>query len=246
MIKKIIPLILILLLTACSGNAELSQESKDLINTRVALALEETHSVQTAQAEATRLAYESPTPNPTSTFTLTPTDPPTLTYTPSPIPTETDTPEPTFTEIPSETPIGYIPENAIFIYATILGTGGNVGCGDDLIKLYSGHIRTGDVKADLTTALNTLFNAGQYAAGFHNATYPSNLQVVDVTIDAGGTAKVYLDGNYVVPEDSCTASRYRSQVWATGLQFEEVVRFIPFVGSKLLGDRLAVYSDGGG
>ena len=245
MIKKIIPLILILLLTACSVSAELSQESKDLINTQVALALEETHSVQTAQAESTRLAYESSTPEPTATFTLTPTDPPTQTYTPSPIPTETDTPEPTFTEIPSETPIGYIPENAIFIYATILGTGGNVGCGDDVIKLYSGHIRSGDVEADLATALNTLFSAGAYAAGFYNATYPSNLQVVDVGFSAG-TAKVYLDGNYVVPKDSCDASRYRAQVWATGLQFEEVTHFIPFVGSKLLGDRLAVYSDGGG
>jgi hypothetical protein len=245
MIKKLLPLILILVLAACSASDELSQASKDLINTQVALSLAETQSIQSIQLEATQLAYKSPTPNPTETFTLTPTDLPTLTFTPTPTPTETDTPEPTFTEIPTETPISYIPENAIFIYATILGTGGNVGCGDDLIKLYSGHIRTGDVKADLTTALNTLFSAGSYAAGFYNATYPSNLQVVDVTMSTG-TAKVYLDGNYVVPKDSCDASRYRSQVWATGLQFEEVTHFIPFVGSKLLGDRLAVYSDGGG
>jgi len=184
MTKKLLPLILILLLAACSTGDELSQTSVDLINTQVALALAETQKVKAAQEEATRQAYKSPTPS--ATFTITPTDLPTLTNTPSPIPTETDTPEPTFTEIPSETPIGYIPENAIFIYATILGTGGNVGCGDDLIKLYSGHIRTGDVKADLTTALNTLFNAGQYAAGFLNATYPSNLQVVDVTFDPDG------------------------------------------------------------
>jgi hypothetical protein len=121
-----------------------------------------------------------------------------------------------------------------------------VGCGDSLVKMYSGHVRSGDTAADLATALNTLFSVGQYPGGLYNATYPSNLSVTDVLIVGDGTVKVFMDGNYVVPASSCDASRYRSQVWATGLQFEEVTHFIPFVGDKLLGDRLAVYSDSGG
>jgi hypothetical protein len=246
MLKKIPIFLLFFLLGSCRGRETLTAQDLALVNTEVALAMAGTQTEEAVQAEATRLAA---TETPSATSTAMPSDTATLTLTPSPLPTETFTLQPTFTETPTETPtvtpIGYIPDDAIFFYATILGTGGKIGCGDDLIKLYSGHVRTGDLAQDLALALNTLFSSGGYPLGFYNATYPSNLQVQRVDVYGDGSVEVHLDGNYVTPKDSCDASRYRSQVWATGLQFDEVVRFIPFVGNKLLGDRLAVFSDSG-
>ena len=242
MVKKLVLILLFFILTACGGGA-LGEQDLAAINTEVSEALGATETARFMEAEATQLAFKTDTPTPLPISTLTYTPLPTYTFTSSPVPTETSTPEPTFTEIPTETPLGYIPENAIFFYATILGTGGKVGCGDDLIKLYTGHIRSGNLVQDLTIALNTLFASGGYPSGFFNATYPSNLTVQRIEVGGDGTVSVFLDGNYVVPKDSCDASRYRSQVWATALQFDEVVRFIPWVGNKLLGDRLAVYSD---
>jgi hypothetical protein len=242
MLKNFILIFLFLSLFGCSSGGALDEKALDLVNTEVAIAIAATRAQEDAWAEATRLAA---TDTPMPTLTLAPTETATLTLTPSPVPTETFTPEPTFTEIPTETPVGYIPENAIYFYATILGTGGKVGCGDDLVKLYTGHIRTGDLAQDMTIALNTLFSSGGYPAGFYNATYPSYLTVTRVEFALDGTVNVYMDGNYVPPKDSCDASRYRSQVWATGLQFDEVVRFIPWVGKNLLGDRLSAFTDSG-
>ncbi len=237
-------ILLVFFLVGCSSQGALDQKALAVVNTEVALAMAATRTEASARAEATRqAATETPIP----TRTLPPSPTPTYTLSPSPLPSETNTPDPTPTgtptEMPTETPIGYIPENAIYFYATILGTGGKIGCGDDLIKLYTGHIRSGNLIQDLTIALNTLFSAGGYPSGFYNATYPSNLTVQRIDVGGDGTVSVFLDGNYVVPENSCDASRYRSQVWATALQFDEVVRFIPWVGNKLLGDRLAVFSD---
>jgi hypothetical protein len=236
--RNIIFLVIVSLLFACTPERVTDPETLDQISTQVAVALAATRAFQATAAEATRAAFPTPTLTSTAAPSLTPTG------TSSPVPTETFTLEPTFTWTPTETPPGFIPEGAIYFYVTVLGTGGKVGCGDDLVKLYTGHIRTGDTGRDLTLALDTLFSAGGYPGGFYNATYPSSLRVQEVIFD-GGTATVYLDGSYVVPKDSCDASRYRSQVWATGLQFGEVTHFIPFVGAKLLGDRLAIYSDSG-
>jgi hypothetical protein len=243
MIKRILLTPLVIFLFGCT-NMALDQEAIDVINTEVALVMAATKTANSEHLESTRLAKPTETLSPTLTSTTTQTPTPTKTQTP--LPTETPTPEPTFTETMTETPMGYIPENGIFFYATILGTGGKVGCGDDLVKLYSGNIRSGNLVQDITIALNTLFRSGGYPSGFYNATYPSNLTVQRVDVSGDGTVSVFLDGNYVVPKDSCDASRYRSQVWATALQFDEVVRFIPWVGNKLLGDRLAIFSDSGG
>lgn len=217
---------------------------QDQISTGVALAMEATEQVMATKAESTNAAA-SQTAAVTPTATITPSPSLTPSLTPSPSPTETEVPSETPTEVPSETPIGYIPEDAVWFYVTNLGTGGKVGCGDDLVKLWSGHVRTGNIAVDMANALNTVFSAGQYPAGFYNATYPSNLKVLEVDLAADGTAKVYLDGSFVPPKDSCDASRFRSQVWGTALQFPEVTRFIPWIGDKLLGDRLAAYSDSG-
>ena len=108
----------------------------------------------------------------------------------------------------------------------------------------TGHIRTGDIEKDIQLAIDTLFSVGQYSIGLYNATYPSNLRFGGLTLSKG-EAVVELGGSYVKPKDSCDASRYRAQVWATIQQFPEVKRAIPRHGNALLGDLLALYSDSG-
>ena len=142
------------------------------------------------------------------------------------------------------TPPVSLPENAIVIYLTHLGTGGPVACGDSLVAIMTGYHRTGNIEKDIQLAVDTLFSVGQYSGALYNATYPSNLRVSGVFLEKG-EAVVELDGSYAKPENACDASRYRAQVWTTIQQFPEVNRAIPKVRGALLGDLLAVYSDSG-
>ena len=241
--------IFLILLGACSNKPAISDGQIASIHTQVAQVFEITRIAQSilkTQSQETAEMLKTLTPVSTATPQATLTMLPSLTYTLSPSPNPSETPTSTATETPTSGYTGGVPEDAIVFYLTILNTGGSIGCGDTLVKLTTGRTRSGDIPTDLKIALDTLFSAGQYSGGAYNATYPSSLRVDQVNLTLDGTANVYLSGNYVKPADSCDASRYRSQVWATALQFKEIVRFIPFVGNSLLGDRLAVYSDGGG
>jgi hypothetical protein len=238
----------VLLLAACSGALGTNPAVLASISTQAAMAVESTRQAQIAndqgtQSAATQVALLTPsatnTLEPSATPSITPTGTASPTLEPSATATSTETATPT------QAPWGYIPEDAIVFYLTSLGTGGPVGCGDSLVRLTTGHVRSGDLAADLKVALDAIFSAGQYVGSLYNATYPSSLKVGGVDFNsATGIASVQLAGSYVVPESSCDASRYRAQVWATALQFKEITRFIPSVGNSLLGDRLAIYSDG--
>jgi len=237
----------ILLLPACGTQSGTNPKVMASIATQVAQAVEMTRTADADQAERARQTEmaASLTPSLTSTASATATEVPTETPTASPTSTETPTPTPTETLTPTTVPWGYIPENAIIFYLTSVGTGGPIGCGDSLVKLSTGQIRTGNLAADLKVALDAIFRSGHYVGGLYNATYPSSLQVGGVDFNqTTGVAIVQLSGSYSKPESACDASRYRSQVWGTALQFDEIARFIPWVGNSLLGDRLAVYSDG--
>jgi len=188
-----------------------------------------------------------------SIHTFTPTAAPTLTQTPSPsptltaIPTQTTTPTSTPTDIPTNTPTptvsGYIPSNSIFIYFIHLDTGGPVGCGDSLVPLTIGHVRSDDVIQDMTIALNALFSASQYSGALINTTYISNLHVNNIDFEkSSGIATIYMTGSFTKPDNNCDKSRYRAQVWSTAKQFPEVKRAVILVDSKLLGDLLVASS----
>jgi len=239
-------------LAACSQDGGTNPEVVASIATQVTDAMSATNAVQTEQAESTREAELAWTPTPSATFTEEPTSTLTLTPTHTPSPTETASSTPTetltSTETPTNTlvPVSGIADNAIVFYLTHIGTGGPIGCGDSLVRLSTGQLRTGDIATDLKIALDAVFSTAQYAGALYNATFPSTLVVNSVSFNiTSGVAEVQMGGFYQKPASSCDASRYRSQVWATALQFDEVTRFIPWVGSNLLGDRLAVYSDGG-
>jgi hypothetical protein len=202
--------------------------------------------VQSQLTETAHIAELSATPTFTPvTPTETPTSTPTETATPIPTNTQTLTPS----ETPTNTPIPptYIPENAIVIYFTHIGTGGSVGCGDSLVPLRTGLYRTGDIEQDIKLALDTLFKAGQYSGALYNATYTSNLHVSGVDYHkSSGHVEIIFNGTYNKPKDACDASRYRAQYRATVLQFEEVSNMTVWRNGLLLDDLLSVYAEGGG
>ncbi len=198
----------------------------------------------TIKPSNTPLPTKTPIP-PTATSTVTSTETAIPTETPTQTPTNTPTETPTPTDTPTATPTNTLAPawkdpNVLRIYVTHLGTGGPLACGDSLVGISAGYLRTGDVKEDIKLALNTLFASGQKVGAYHNATYPSSFRVSNVEFKKStGKAEITLSGSYVKPADACEARRYREQVWATARQFPEVHRVtIWLTNGKLLGDLL--------
>lgn len=153
-------------------------------------------------------------------------------------PTETPTPSSTATEtLKPPTPSG---EEAVYVYYIQLETGGPVSCGDSLIRANTGVWRTGDVEADVTTALNRLFYKREFIGSLYNPIFRSNFQVQSVEFkDFSGYIEVNLVGTYVRSDDRCDDSRVRAQVWTTIRQFAGVKTVKVLLNGNLLGDILA-------
>jgi len=190
------------------------------------------------QVEFTTVAPPTSTPIPPS---HTPTSAP-----PSSTPTSTQTPLPTSTATQTETPTATLPpptpsgEDAIYIYLIQTDTGGPVACGDSAIKINTGLWRTGDIKADVNTALRSLLVKSKFIAGLYNPVYLSNIAVTNVDFQAFfGKVSVDMEGTYVRSGDRCDDSRVRAQVWSTIRQFTEVKSVYILLNGNLLGDILA-------
>ena len=183
-----------------------------------------------------------PTATQTATTTLTSTSSPTLTptNTVTPTPTETYTATPTATNTP--VPQAGIPENVIVKYLVLEGTGGSTGCGDSLIPVSAGFVRTGDVKEDVKIALTSLFSTGtKYSGNLYNPLYQSKLRVTDISFKKNsGNVTVHFTGSFTKPKDDCDKLLYRAQVWATARQFPEVKLATIWLNKYLLGDLLVV------
>jgi len=146
------------------------------------------------------------------------------------------TPPPTPTPSPVPTLVGAV----TYYYLIAEDTGGPIGCGDSLIPIYPGTIKTGDLEADVRAVLNALFsNPHKYYNGLYNALYESSLRAIDVE-EGAGYADIYLGGNFVRPKDDCESKRMRAQVWYTIMQFPETGRPIVWLNNALLGDLLVV------
>lgn len=181
-----------------------------------------------------------PTPSP-----LPPTNTP-LPPTPTDIPTQTEPPPPTETPLPTETYTPTSPpptasgDEAIYVYYIQTGTGGPVACGDSLIKVNTGLYRTGDVAADVRTALGRLFNKQEYLGNLYNPIFRSNFNTQSVDFKAyEGLVDVFLDGAYVRSDDRCDDGRVRAQIWTTIRQFPGVKTVYILLNDNLLGDILA-------
>jgi hypothetical protein len=170
------------------------------------------------------------------TATLPPTETATVTLTSFPTDTPTPTETPTSTQ-PPPTPSG---EDAIYVYYIQLNTDGPVACGDSLIKANTGLWRTGDIAADVKTALGRLFYKTKFFGGLYNPVYLSNMSVTTVDFnESTGLVNVYLDGTYVRSGDRCDDGRVHAQIWTTIRQFKAIKTVYILLRTALLGDILA-------
>jgi hypothetical protein len=144
------------------------------------------------------------------------------------------TPPPLPTEMPS--PVSDKPP----LYYYMIKEGLNVSCGNDEAPVYAGGNRTGNLEADVISALNALFaNNGKYVAGLLNPIYQSNMRAKNMNFDPNsGIAEIQLAGSFVKPKDDCDSARMRAQVWGTIYQFEAINKAIVWLNNVLLGDLL--------
>jgi hypothetical protein len=139
--------------------------------------------------------------------------------------------------LPPPTPAG---DDAIYVYYIEMGTGGPVACDDSLVALNTGVARSGDIEADVRTALLRLFVKQQYSGKLVNPAYLSNIQVDSVKFKAyDGIISIRLSGTYVRSGDRCDDSRVRAQVWTTIRQFSGIKTVDILLNGNLLGDILA-------
>ena len=177
-----------------------------------------------------------PTATPTATETATPTDTPTVTATLPPTDTPTPSETPTSTA-PPPTPSG---EDAIYVYYILLKTGGPIACGDSLVKANTGIWRSGDIEADVRTALERLFFKRKNFGELYNPVYLSNMTVSSVDFNSyTGLISLQLDGTYVRSGDRCDDRRVHDQIWSTIRQFKGIKTVYILLRTALLGDILA-------
>jgi hypothetical protein len=127
----------------------------------------------------------------------------------------------------------------IYKYLIHRGVGGPYACGDNLFPIYVG-TRTGDIKKDMATALNSLFSTGKNSGALYNPLGGSTLRVgkVDYNLQTRN-ATVSLRGKLAKPDNFCDIARARAAIWATAQQFPEVSHAVIWLGGALLGDLLA-------
>lgn len=148
------------------------------------------------------------------------------------------TPEPTPTQVPSPTQ----KVKGMRVYLVNLNTGGPFGCGDGLVYFSTGKQRTDNVKRNIGAALNALFKLKtKFVGEFYNPVHNAHLYVdgVDVNEEAGHVY-IYLAGSIPKPPDECEAKRIHDQVWETVRNVSGYQKVTIRVGTKLLGDLIAV------
>jgi len=99
--------------------------------------------------------------------------------------------------------------------------------------------RTGDVVADVTTALNLLFKFNLPNLGvFTNPLLPANHNLVDITV-TGGSMTLYLGGDPARTDNPCINHQMRDQIFATIRQIADdfgIYDVVPYLDSNLYDD----------
>ena len=104
-------------------------------------------------------------------------------------------------------------------------SGIQVGCGDFLLPVDTGVLRSGDTTADLTVALNALFSADwnhPATAPFYNWIKQLELELESIAIDEGA-AVVTLAGG-LMGIGTCGDAILEAQIIQTVFQFETIQR----------------------
>ena len=230
-IKRVTSSILILtfLIAACSTGAEFTEET---------FAIQKTESAtETPSPTSTPIPTQNPTVTPTFTATKTATATSTATLVPTDTTTPTPTPEPTNTPVPI-----VVSNSGIEIYLVHMLGDGSDPCQANLVPVSTGLLASGDVKQDVTTAVNKLFSLGvKYSGNLYNPLYQSKLRVTDLDFNKSKKdITIYLTGSFTKPKNDCEKQLYRNQVWDTIRQFPEITRAHVWFGKYKLGDLLAV------
>jgi len=147
-------------------------------------------------------------------------------------------PEPTPIPIPSPTP----KQKGLKVFLVNLDTGGPFGCGDGLVYFFTGKQRTGSVEGNIRSALNALFKLKtEYVGESYNPVHNAHLHVTGVdVIEETGHVFIYLAGSIPKPPDVCEAKRIHDQIWETVREISGHRKVTIRVGTKLLGDLIAV------
>lgn len=148
------------------------------------------------------------------------------------------TPPPTSTLVPSATP----PQKGVTYYLVALDTGGNLGCGDSLIPVYTGIPSSGNLEKDIHNSLHTLLKLKvKDVGGLYNPLHNAHLNTAGVDFKkASGNAVVNLAGSIPKPKDECEYHRVRGVLWETVRQYRDVKGVTFWIGNKLIGDLIAI------
>ena len=199
----------------------------------------QTAAVQTFIAEITASApTETPLPSPTVTSL------PTATLTPTQIPEPTLTPIPTVSEgayykvLNSDEAAQLLPTYIAFYLVYPLDP---ENCSYTMrpILALTYPQRTGDVVADVTTALNLLFQFSLSNMGvFTNPLLPASHKLVNITV-SGSSMAVYLTGDPARTDNRCTNHQMRDQIFTTIRQIAKdfgINDIVPYLDTNLYDD----------
>jgi hypothetical protein len=144
--------------------------------------------------------------------------------------------------LPTPSPTATLEGGGLFYYLVAEGTGGPFACGDSLLAIYPGKVRTGNTTEDVKTALNALFsNHHKYYNGLYNSLHASSLRVTDVyRRDGSGEIHVRLMGDFVRPKDDCESKRMYAQVWQTIFHVSGDNSAVVWLNQALFADLLVV------
>jgi hypothetical protein len=144
--------------------------------------------------------------------------------TPPPLPVDTATPTPQ--------------AKGIYYYLLQEDTGGPVGCGDSLVRIYPGINYKPDMGTNVKAALNALFSQhSKYVDGLLNPIYESRMKAKEFSFDPStDIALIQLRGTFVRPMDVCESKRMHAQVFYTVYQFEKIRYAAILLNKALLGD----------
>ena len=174
----------------------------------------------------------------------------------TPIPSPTATLTPTLTPEPTLTPTASLPADAgykvldssqaaqllptyIAFYLVYPVDAGSCSYYMRPVLAQPYRVRTGDVVADVTTALNLLFSFNLPNIGdFTNPLRPASHTLVSITIN-GGSMTLYLTGDPARTNDKCTNHQMRDQIFSTIRQITNdagIYDVVPFLDTNLYDD----------
>jgi hypothetical protein len=193
----------------------------------------QTAAVETFVAEITASApTQTPLPSPTATLVPTPTLEPTLT------PTATLSDDAFYKVLDSNQANQLLPNYIAFYLVFPLDP---ESCSYSMRPVLPQPYpeRTGDVVADVTTALNLLFKFNFSNLGvFTNPLLPANHKLVSITV-TGGSMAVYLTGDPARTDDPCINHQMRDQIFTTIRQIAKdygINDIVPYLDSHLYDD----------